>query len=178
MTQPDITGRAGRAWKFKIDAREAAAKPHALDAYLIHQPNVHAIWSWWLFTGCDLYDDPDSATWGKLEPKKVSPGMTHEFICYALSPESGHYAGTEPPEGWDSTEASNPARVFRHHMVPMEFVHQERLRDSDDAREIQRLFVQAVCDGKTAADADFRGRNVMMLKATAEHFRQGKHDVL
>ena len=61
-------------------------------------------------------------------------------------------------------------------MRPAEFTHQEQLRDNDQANEIMYLFVRAVCDGRTAADADFRSRNVAMLAATAQHFRAGKHD--
>lgn len=173
----DITGTSARAWKLAVTPEERALKPHSLDLYLIHQPDVHPFWSWWLISGCDLYDDPNPTVYGRLPPKKSGAEKTHEFLCFALSPESGHYAGTEPPAGWDSTEEKNPARVFRHAMRPAEFVHQEQLRDNDQANEILRLFVRAVCDGRTAADSDFRSRNVRMLAATAEHFRAGKHDL-
>lgn len=177
MAEPDISGHAARAWKFVCSPEERARKPHGLDMYLIHQPGVHAFWSWWMVTGCDLYDDPDPNTWGKLPPKKRNNVNTHEFLCFALSPESGHYAGTEPPEGWDSDADIAPGRPWAHFMRPAEFVHQEQLRDNEQANEIMRLFVKAVCDGITAADADFRSKNIGMLKATAEHFRQGKHDL-
>lgn len=174
---PDISGKSARAWKFRSTPEELARKPHALDMYLIHQPGVHGFWSWWMMTGCDLYDDPNPTEWGKLPAKKKHEGNTHEFICFALSPESGHYAGSEPPDGWDSTADKHPARVWSHFMTPQEFIHQEQLRDNEQANEIMRLFVKAVCDGRTAADADFRARNVGMLRSTAEHFRQGKHDI-
>lgn len=178
MKTPDMLGQSARAWKFHITPEEAARKPHGLDCYLIHQPGVNVFWSWWVFTGCDLYDDPDPSEWGKLPPKKHHATATHEFLCLAISPESGHYAGIEPPDGWDSTDDRHPARVFRHFMKPAEFVHQEQLADNDQAKEIMRLFVKAVCDGHTAVDADFRRRNIQMLAATAEHFRQGKHEVI
>lgn len=175
---PDISGRAGRAWKFKTTPEEQKRKPHGLDAYLVHQPGVHAFWSWWLITGCDLDDgDSDPNVYGKMPAIKKSWANTHEFMCVALNPESGHFAGTEPPEGWDATETDPESRVGRHFLTPFEFVHQERLRDSEQANEIMRLFVKAVCDGLTAADADFRSRNIQMLAATADHFRRGKHDL-
>lgn len=178
MTTPDISGRSARAWKFKTTPEESARKPHALDAYLIHQPGVHMLWSWWLLTGCDLHESKgDPATWGTMPAVKHRQDATHEFICFALNPEGGHYAGAEPPDGWDATETDPPSRVGRHIMQPQEFIHHEVLRDSEQANEIMRLFVKAVCDGHTAADADFRSRNVAMLSATAEHFRAGKHDI-
>lgn len=174
----DIEGKAGKAWQFKISPEERARKPHGLEAWLVYQPGVHAFWSWWLITGCDLYDDDvDPTAWGRLPPKKSADDVTHEFVCYALNPEDGFFAGSEPPDGWDATETDAPARVGRHLLTPFEFVHQERLRDSDQANEIMRLLVRAVCDGLTAADADFRARNIQMLSATAEHFRQGMHEV-
>jgi len=106
----DITGKAGKAWKAKFDAVAVKEKPHGLDMWLIHQPGVHAYWSWWFITGCDLYTDPDGKTWGK-QLGKVKPGCTHEWLCFALNPESGHFAGTEPPLGWDSNADIAPARV-------------------------------------------------------------------
>ena len=87
-------------------------------------------------------------------------------LCMALNPETGFFAGTEPPEGWDATDSDPPSRVGRHWMRPMEFVHQERLPDNDQANEVLRLFVRAVCDGRAAADADFRRRNVAMLSSS------------
>ncbi len=176
---PDIEGTAARAWLFKITPEEQARKPHALHAYLIHQPGVHMLWSWWLVTGCDLIDDEseDPTEWGKMPATKQATGNTHEFCCFALNPEDGHFAGVEPPEGWDATETDPESRVGRHFMTPPEFVHQECLRDNEQANEIMRLFVKAVCDGFTAADADFSSRNIRMLAATADHFRRGKHDL-
>lgn len=177
MKKPDIEGPAGRAWRFTATPEIMKEKPHGLDAYLIHQPNVHAVWSWWFVTGCDLYDDPDPTEYGRWPPKRDRPDMTHEFFCYALNPQSGHYAGSEPPDGWDSTEEEVETRVGRHWMTPPEFVHQDKLRDSDQANEILRLLVRAMCDGVTYADSDFATRNHELLAGTAEHFRQGKHDI-
>jgi hypothetical protein len=71
--------------------------------------------------------------------------------------------------------ADPPTRVGRNILTPQEFVHQETLADNDQANEILRLFVKAVCDGHTAADSDFRSRNIRMFEATAQHFREGKH---
>jgi hypothetical protein len=177
MNQPDISGTSARAWLFKSTPEERARKPHALDAYVIHQPGVHAFWSWWLVTGCDLYDDPDPTTFGKLPADKKATGNTHEFLCFALDPK--HFNGSEPPEGWDATEEQGdpPTRVMRNFLTPQEFHHQEVLRDNEQANEVMRLFVKAVCDGHTAADADFRARNKSMLAATADHFRRGIHDI-
>ncbi len=175
---PAMSGKSARAWLHQCSPEERKRKPHGLDAYLVHQPGVHAFWSWWLVSGCDLYEDEvDPTQWGRLPPVKDTAAATHEFVCYALNPSDGFFAGTEPPEGWDATESDPPARIGKHLMTPVEFVHQETLRDNDQANEIMRLFVRAVCDGHTAADADFKRRNVTMLAATAEHFRQGLHGV-
>jgi hypothetical protein len=162
---------------FAITPEEQKRKPHGLNVYIVHQPGVHLIWSWWLITGCDLYEDDRSTEWGRLPPVKDSDAVTHEFVCYALNPETGHFAGTEPPDGWDATETDPPSRIGRHFMAPPEFVHQETLRDNDQANEILRLFVKAVCDGHTFADADFRSTNVRVLTATADHFRRGLHEI-
>lgn len=174
---PDIIGPSARAWCFKITPEERARKPHGLDSFVIHQPGVNIAWSWWVVSGCDLYEDADSGTWGKLPPKLHAPGNTHEFISFALNPK--HFKGSEPPEGWDATqeEGDPPTRVWRNALAPQEFVHQEKLRDNDQANEILRLFVGAVCKGHTAVDSDFRARNIAMLAATAEHFRRGLHEV-
>lgn len=178
MSTPDVSGHSARAWRFRITPEERARKPHGLDAYLIHQPGVHTLWSWWLVTGCDLHDDDaDPNVWGRMPSVKHKPDATHEFICFAMSPESGYFTGTEPPDGWDATETDPPSRVGRHFMTPQEFVHHEKLRDNDQANEIMRLFVKAVCDGHTAVDSDFRSRNIAMLSATADHFRAGLHEV-
>lgn len=178
MSAPNISGRAARAWLFTVTPEERALKPHGLDAYLIHQPGVHMLWSWWFLSGCDLYESKgDPKKWGTKPAVKHGADVTHEFICFALNPETGFFAGTEPPDGWDATTHDTPSRVGKHLMTPQEFVHQERLRDSDQANEIMRLFVKAVCDGHTAADSDFRSHNIRMLQATAEHFRAGLHEV-
>lgn len=173
--KPDIQGSSGRAWKWAVDQAEMALKPHGLDAYLIHQPGVHTIWSWWWVTGCDLY--PDDGEWGRLPAVKVKPENTHEFLCFALNPETGFYKGTEPPDGWDSTDPNVLSRVGRHYMTPPEFVHQDVLRDSEQANEIIRLLIRAMCDGLTYADADYAQKNIHLLAHTCEHFRQGKHDI-
>lgn len=174
MKAPDVAGIAGRAWRATITPEERARKPHGLDAYVVHQPGVNVAWSWWLITGCDLFHDPDSKTWGKLPPKRNFDGATHEFICFALNPDRFH--GGTPPDGWDAG-GDDPARVFANILTPQEFVHQEALRDNDQANEIMRLFVRSVCDGLTAADSDFRSRNIALIAGTAEHFRQGRHEV-
>lgn len=133
------------------------------------------MWSWWVVTGCDLFDDPDPTAWGKLPPVKLADDRTHEYICFALIPSV--FSGSEPPDGWDADDHQAPNRVMCHILTPQEFVHQDRLSDNDQANEVLRLFVKAVCDGHTAADSDFRRRNVALLAGTAEHFRAGKHIV-
>lgn len=176
LTEPDIKGPAGRAWRYRISDKEKKSKPHSLDAYVIYQPGVHAVWSWWFITGCDLHDD-DSAEWGRLPAEKDDPDNTHEFTCFALNPGTGFFDGKTPPVGWDSLEGDHPARVGRNILTPPEFVHQDQLRDNDQANEVMRLFVRAVCDGITVADADFRALNIKLLSTTCEHFRRGLHDV-
>ena len=154
---------------------EHKLKPHAIDCYLIHQPGVHAVWSWWFVTGCDLYDSKDPKAYGQEPAQKRAQDVTHEFICFALNPEV--FKGEVPPAGWDSTADIAPNRVTAHTLQPQEFIQQVKLRDSEQANEVMRLFVKAVCDGLTAADADFRSRNKQMIVATAAHFLQGKHDL-
>jgi hypothetical protein len=180
MGKPNIEGQAGRAWLFEVTPEERALKPFALNAYLVHQPGVHAFWSWWFITGCSLSDDgADPAVFGKFKAQLHRPGVTHEWSCWALNPETGFYARDKatPPEGWDSIDEDNPARVGRHWLLPAEFIYQDELRDNDQANEVMRLFVRAVCDGITVADADFRQRNIGLLKGTCAHYRAGKHDV-
>ncbi len=186
MGKPDIEGRAGRAWLFAVTEEARKRKPFAIDAYLVHQPGVHAVWSWWLITGCSLSnegavddDKATDATWGKLKAQLQRDGVTHEWSCWALNPETKIYVADAPtaPDGWDAMVGDPPARVGKHLLHPAEFVYQDELRDNEQASEVMRLLVKAVCDGLTAADADWKGRNIALLKATCAHFREGKHDV-
>jgi hypothetical protein len=52
---PDLTGPAGRAW---VIPNNPETHPAALAGYLVHSPNQHPFWSWWLVAVVSLRDEP------------------------------------------------------------------------------------------------------------------------
>jgi hypothetical protein len=156
---PDIAGRSTNAWRLTPTAE--TAKPSGLDSWLIHDPGIHAFWSWWIVSGCSLRDIP-----GAPPAKLQRPDMSHEILILALNPE-------KPPIDPDLPVGLGGQRV--HHLEPLDLVCQVGGITDEDANRLIMLLCRVFCDGLSHPDADFRVVNEQMVIGTAAHFAAGMH---
>ncbi len=101
---------------------------------------------------------------GESQPAVLrATGVTHEVVVVALDPS------TEPV-------AHDPASWTPMH--PLNVEHQVRLTSDNDAKELGRLCVEAICQGRLWAEPPLAGQQepwTTTLDMTAAHFR-GDHD--
>lgn len=155
MRDPDLTGKAGRAWKAPLDSDQ----PHGtLAGWLINVPKAHPFWSWWAINMIHLRDIE-----GVPPAKKHYPEAQYEFLIYAINPE----LCPEP----------DPDKPPYPHLVPVDVCEQFHGVLDVDAVRICELAVLSIVDGRLSPDQDFRSAWHNTIQTTAEHYRQGKHAV-
>lgn len=150
-----------RAWKIDLTkARKRQPNNGAVASWLINGP-FHPHWSWWHMVCVHLRDVP-----GVDPPKVLRPGMTHEFIIFAVDPTRC------PKPDIDLLEGCHQQHFP---LTPLDLAHQVILGDDEQADELLHLMVKEVVAGRTAPDSDFREEWQAMLDATSEHLRYGNH---
>lgn len=161
MPPPTLEGRAAKAWRLPLNPQtpdQAAGLAH----WLVEHPSAHPYWTRWHVSLIHLRDIP-----GVPPAKKRSAEVTHEFIIYALNPDS---YGEHP-------KAFTEAKFSFRYLTPVDVVEQFELPADSLAIHIAELAVRAICDGLASPDQDFRRWWGQTIQATAAHYRTGKHGV-
>lgn len=164
LSEPTITGHAGRAWQAQPTEITRTRWPAGLSQWLLHCPGAHPVWSWYVVNGVTLRDIP-----GVPAAKLHFIGATHEVSVIALVPEY------QPDDTWCSV---GPGGWPAHHMTPPNLVEQFVDLTDEHAVELTLMLVRSFCDGRLSPDTDFRSMTQEALAATASHLRAGKHEVL
>lgn len=155
MRAPDKTGIGASAWKIdlKPDRPDQTA---TLCSWLVHQPGVHVLWSYWALWLIHLRPID-----GVRPTHKQYPEAEYEVAAYALDPDL--------PRDPDSLD------VFVGHLTPADLV--EQFNGVTDAQAITLCdgMVRAVMEGIMSLDSDYRSRWKEVIDKTLQHFVLGGH---
>lgn len=130
--------------------------PGTVAAWIVHAPGQSPAWSHYLVSAVHLRDVD-----GAPAPVINVPGATHEVLVIAL-------------EG--TPKASRPSTW--KYLTPVNVVEQVELPSDDDATELVRLAVHAVCDGALPAEPALSGQVEpwrSTLIRTSAHMRGEPH---
>lgn len=152
---PDLTGRAGQAWRATHSPDELVQWPASVALWLVHQPGVHAFWSIWRLGVVSLRELP-----GLPPAHKTQPNASHEFMIDSVNPDY------EPKADWRLVTG-------KHLMTPTDLVTQAADLTDEQAAEVAARLVRMFCDGLSAADSDFRHANMKLIENMAEQIRRG-----
>jgi hypothetical protein len=129
--QPDKQG-FGKAWKYDIPE----SSPAALEAWLVHRPDAHPLWSNYMVSIVTLADVP-----GMPPAKKRTRSCTHELQVLALDPE-------HEPDPDKSTGSK--------FLYPPNFVRQFEDFTDDLAKLVGERLVAGFVNGDVNPDTDHR----------------------
>ena len=153
MRKADKHGPGGSAWRCGI---KPTTKDHeaGLGSWIIHQPGVHAFWSYWIVALVHLRPIES------VRPAhKAYPEAEYEMLCLSLNPEH------DPPDPDGGEEL--------HFLTPPDWVHQfHGVTDTQAVEMFERLVEECVA-GRLAADSDFGERWKASIWATVEHLTTG-----
>lgn len=141
MRAPDLEGPFGRAWlvtgaelSAMILASGRKETPHASVAYwIVHAPGYHPWWENYVLACVHLREME-----GVGAPIIHRPGVTHECILMALSPD------------WELG-----LDLYPIYLSPENFVGQWRAHDDDSAAEKIRESVNEILMGTLSPDTDY-----------------------
>jgi hypothetical protein len=161
VSVPDVRGSLGAAWRSRPTSAVRASWPAVLDSWLLHAPNAHPFWSWYVVSTCSLRDVA-----GMPPATKETRDSSHELVLYALNPFAGR-----PDPTWLELGADSRPRWAKHLLQPQNLqVHLEHL-DDVEMDIVTELFVVGCCNGLCSPDSDHQRRNRSALASYAERLR-------
>lgn len=114
-------------------------------AWVVHQPGVHAVWSWWLVSVGKLTEVEG------LPPAHLHyPEATFELMILTFDPQ--HRPDPDASPSW-------------RFLTPADMVHQFHGCTDEQAAELVRRCVEACTRGILAPDSDYRKRWVGAVDA-------------
>lgn len=159
---PDLPGLAP-AWKITLpqDALDAADAAGVGESWLLHSPGSHPFWDWHFLAMVHLRDMP-----GQTQPPvRHSPEMTHEIMCFAIDPDKP----LPDPDYWYIRES--PGIL----LTPPDFVVQFQVGSDEQAEGVLDAVMRTAVSG-VSVDSDLRTWWDTSIKATAQHYLEGKHE--
>ncbi len=163
---PDLTGPAGRAWRWQFTDNDRARPEFGTSVaqFLIHQPGSHPWWTWYVLSLVHLRDTP-----GIPHAVKHFPAAAYEVMVIAMNPEQP----VPEPAGVPGVDG-RPGLPF---LTPIDQCHQIGALPGGDekARELLDVVAMAVVNGHLICDQDHRTQWAGALIATVQHLREGVH---
>lgn len=172
-TPHTYTGPKWTAYDIMAMPQSPNARPDTsaqLASYLLHCPNAHPFWSWFMFSAVHLREIPDV-----IAPHLRTPDCTHEFLVITLDPDIGDPSTTDLRNWLDGKKAAG--MKTSGFLYPLDLIHQVEGATDEWALELARLMMQAFCDGHTSPESDYRNKNISMIDGTLAHLKKGRHVV-
>jgi hypothetical protein len=161
---PDLTGPFGEAWDISDCDRGTPDQEATVAGWIVHLPQSHPLWHYYLFAVVHLRDLPDQSR----PPYRSYPEAEYEFMVAALDPsgQRRHPFSISDRESWVP-------------LTPLNIVVQfDTGRPDSEAAEVCRLAVQHALDGigvEPDDDAQVRPYWEALIRNTGDHAR-GVHD--
>jgi hypothetical protein len=163
MRPPDLKGHA-EAWTIPIDPTRKDWRPDwdaGIVHYLLHCQWSHPFWSWYSVSGIHLRDIP-----GVRPPRRDKPNASHEVIIMALNPRM-----KPDPDKLATGEQS------LDYLIPLDLEHQVEDLTDDQFKQLMQDIIVVIVEGRASPDQDWRQWWRSAIDATAQHIREGKHQV-
>lgn len=155
--KPDRTAPHGRGWRCRHP--DADRFPAAVETWLLHVPQAHPYWAFWMVGAIAL--DPDR---GVDRRALQFAEATHEFIIVAMDPARP----IPPPSRWeDAVYSDAPDLKFQVELPTDE-------RGDRAAREIVVLMARTVIERGMSPDAVNRAYWIKSIQATVNDVREGR----
>jgi hypothetical protein len=160
--QPDIHIGNRRIWEARYIPRpeDLLDWSASLGRWVMHIPDAHPLWSWFVADMIHLRDIP-----GVKPAHKRVPDAGHEFMIFALHPD---WKPTVDPRG---VRLSDGTLAF---MSPYECEFQFAGCTDEAAIQLANRAVQAIANGRLTPDSDRRMYFEAQLTQLVDHM-QGKH---
>lgn len=158
MTEPTLTGPAGRAWLIpnKSNVLDHQA---GLASWIVNVPGAHAFWAHWMVAVCHLRDIP-----GARPAVKKYPEAEYEFVIASINPELC-------PNPTPESALQDGLQL----LSPMDVVEQFHGVSDHDAIRVCEGAIRAIMAGHMSPDQDYRPIWREAIRETVRHFREGKH---
>jgi hypothetical protein len=144
---------------WEIPKEVLAGNPSVLVSYVVHCPNAHAFWSWWLVSVIHL-----RPVEGQPPAVLRYPEAQYEFSTIAI----------EPPERVPHNKLARPEAPFKL-MMPMDVEVQFHGVTDEQAGTVCALSVRSMVQGVAYPDSDYRSAWEHLIRGTVEHLKAGKH---
>lgn len=165
--EPDLIGRAGRAWRSRVrpedyavieGAASFADKTAGLATWMLKASGFHAAWDEWVIGLVHLRPIEG----GTRPPNKQYADAEFELMILSLDPAYN-----------DERDPDVPG--LKGYLEPPDLVYQFHGVTDEQAIEIAEMLVRHFVEGTRSPDSDFRRSNTEALDTTVEHYRQGIH---
>lgn len=154
MRRADQEGAAGRAWMIQPQRPSQNA---SLGTWLVHAPNAHPFWEWWMVAVVHLREGEDLPP-----PKHIYAGAEYEFTILTV----------------DDDECPNPDPELVEEegllfYTPPDVVEQFHGVTDQEAMSIAGMAVTSIVDGNMSPDPQYRPKWKIMLEETVKSFQDG-----
>jgi hypothetical protein len=158
MSDPTLTGPAGRAWLITKES-DVLAHQASLASWIVNVPGAHPFWSYWMVAVCHLRDIP-----GVKPAIKQYPSAEYEFLIASIDPERCPDPTTE-----QALAEGLPL------LSPIDVAEQFHGVKDQDAFRVCEAAIRAIVNGQVSPDQDYRPIWKTLIRETVKHFREGRH---